>query len=85
MDRGTNGETVIFQLSPMFGFMMTSVKVQEANKNLPVPTPGTPSDGLTQFLEKMSKAFCLQTNLKVGFKATCIQRLHQIKSKCGLY
>lgn len=57
----------------MLGFMMTSVKVQEANKNVPVPAPGTHGDALTQFLEKMSRAFCLQASLKAGFRETCIQ------------
>lgn len=69
--RGGNGETVIFQSILMLGFMMTSLKVQEANKN--VPAPGTRGDNLTQFLEKMSRAFYLQASLKAGFRETYIQ------------
>lgn len=60
----------------MLGFIMTLVKVQEVNKNLPVPTPGTPSDGLTRFLEKMSRAFCLQTNLKAGYTKANLSVAH---------
>lgn len=72
---GKNGETVIFQLSLMLGFMMTSVKVQEGNKNVPVPAPGTRGEVLTQFLEKMSRALCLQASLKAGFGETCTQKV----------
>lgn len=56
-------------------FILTLVKVQEVNKNLPVSAPGTRSDASTKFLEKMSVVFCLQDSLKAGFRETCIQKV----------
>lgn len=56
-------------------FILTSVKVQEVNKNVPVPAPGTRGGVLTKFLEKMSMVVCLQGSLKAGFRETCIQKV----------
>lgn len=56
-------------------FRLTLVKVQEVNRNVPVPAPGTGSDALTKFLEKMSMVFCLQDSLKAGFRETCVQKV----------
>lgn len=56
-------------------FILTLVKVQGVNKNVPVPASGTHNDTLSKFLEKMSMVFCLQDSLKAGFREICIQKV----------
>lgn len=46
-----------------------------SKQKVPVPAPGTRSDALNKFLEKMSMMFCLQDSLKAGFSETCIQKV----------
>lgn len=56
-------------------FILTSVKVQEVNKNVPVSARGTRSDALIKFVEKMNVVFFFQDSLKAGFRETCIQKI----------